>query len=126
MEEQDGAGPLLGVVKDIFFPPSLILMILLSGNKSSSNNQNQFLEQLPFDLNGSLLDTASTTISPPFWTAEQLELLETIPRSLHIVLGVIATCITVFGIGANIVILYVFFRFYAAFDIKFFLYILDV
>ncbi len=117
MKEQDGAGPLLGVVEDILFPPSLMLMMLESGNTSNGywkDNQSRF------DLNGSLLDEGSTTsIRPTFWTVKQLELLETIPRSLHIVLGVIATCIIVFGIGANLVILYVFSRFYVTFDTVF-------
>lgn len=113
MEDQDdGARPMLGVVEDILFPPSLMLMMLESGNKSNGSwEHNQFMEQFPFDVNESSLEKGSSTISPTFWTVDQLELLETIPRSLHIVLGVIATCIIVFGIGANVVILYVFSRF---------------
>ena len=115
--QDDGPRPMLGVVdEDILFPPSLMLKMFESGNNSNGSwEHNQFMEQFPFDVNESLLEKASSTISPTFWTVDQLELLETIPRSLHIVLGVIATCIIVFGIGANVVILYVFSRFLSGF-----------
>lgn len=117
-DHDDGARPMLGVLEDILFPPSLMLMMLESGNKSNDfRDCNQSLEQFPFDVNESLLMVnASTTMSQNFWTVDQLEVFETIPRSLYIVLGVIATCIIVFGIGANAVILYVFSRFCLAFD----------
>lgn len=57
--------------------------------------------------------TATATIDDgdsSFWSDDQLRLLLTIPRSVHIGLGVALILIVVFGVATNGTILYVFTR----------------
>lgn len=50
------------------------------------------------------------TLIDPFWTADQIEMMDGYPRLLYVTLGIIVAAIALFGVTANFVVLYVFSR----------------